>query len=223
MQWKQRAEDLIAHGEDVTWEQQNKCSKCIIDHGEKTVQCNLGQLIYDYWNAQYLVSGTSSAGEQTCGGGGLEMVLAPEDDDEDAGEGSSQEYIVDRILDHTFSKNQGGEAQLFCSKCVQFFPIHESPTCQRDHPRKIGTMQNHVLSHTFMKDALKIKFLIQWRDYALTDNTWEPESVCGNAPTKLKDYWRAYAINHKGKKVGDEEMACIRKHGLEDLLCTEDA
>ena len=152
------------------------------------------------------------------------MVLAPEDDGEDAGEGSSQEYIVDRILDHTFSKNQGGEAQLFCSKCVKFFPTHESPSCQRDHPRKVGTMQNHMLSHTFNKDAHKIKFLVKWsKPYKLTDNTWEPERVLGNAATKLKDYWRAYAINHKGKKVGDEEMACIRKYGLEDLLCTEDA
>jgi hypothetical protein len=48
------------------------------------------------------------------------------------------------------------------------------------------------------KKHSKISFLIAWKGYGPEHNSWKPEKNVANAPEKIAEYWKRYAMKHAG-------------------------
>lgn len=48
----------------------------------------------------------------------------------------------------------------------------------------------------------KEQFLVKWRGYPMSDNTWEPQENITNAEAALSDYMRQHGNGKKSNKSG---------------------
>ena len=59
----------------------------------------------------------------------------------------------------------------------------------------------HIIAHRHRGRKRTLQFLIRWKGYPDSENTWEPEDNLSNCPQKFQEYW-----NHCTNVLGKERM-----------------